>query len=141
MSPEATVETISFGHADRQVAHRLRGDRRVARAADGGRAVEAALGVQAREHRRRAAPHGVDRRAAVGGAHELGVVGAAARARPPRAPTSGCDLRLAEDAGVDEQDVDAGLAQAVAQEAVLDALRVQRADEDDGGHQPRSTPR
>ena len=43
-------------------------------------AVQAALGVQPREHRRRAAPHGVDRGAAVAGAHELGVVGAA-RAR------------------------------------------------------------
>ena len=96
--------------------------------------------MQPREHRRRPAPHGVDRGAAVGGAHELGVVGAA-RARDLLAADVGLDLRLAQHAGVDEHDVDARLAQAVAQEAVLDALGVQRADEDDGRHQPRSTPR
>ena len=96
--------------------------------------------MQPREHRRRAAPHGVDRGAAIGRAHELGVVGAAG-ARDLLARHVGLDLRLAEHAGVDEHDVDAGLAQAVAQEAVLDALGVQRADEDDGGHQSRSTPR
>ena len=123
---------MSFGHADRQVAHRLRGDRRVARAADARpRRRARPSACSAREHRRRAAPHGVDAGAAVGGADELGVVGAAG-ARDLLAADVGRDLRLAQHAGVDQQDVDARLAQAVAQEAVLDALRVQRADEDDG---------
>jgi hypothetical protein len=46
----------------------------------------------------------------------------------------GLRQRLAEHARVDEQHVDARLAQAVAQVRVLDALGVQRADEDDGRH-------
>ena len=96
--------------------------------------------MQPRQHRRRAAPHRVDRGAAVAGAHELGVVGAA-RPRHLLAAHVGLDLRLAQHARVDQHDVDARLAQAIAQEAVLDALGVQRADEDDGGHQSRSTPR
>ena len=96
--------------------------------------------MQAREHGGRAAPHGVDGGAAVGGADELGMVGAA-RAGDLLAPDVGVDLWRAEDAGVDEEDLDAGVPDAVAHEAVLDALRVQRPDEDDGGHQPRSTPR
>jgi hypothetical protein len=96
--------------------------------------------VQPREHRRRPAPHGVDGNAAIGGAHELGVVGAAG-ARDLLAVDVGLHLRLTEHAGVHEQHVDACLAQAVAQEAVLDALGVQRPDEDDRRHQPRSTPR
>ena len=96
--------------------------------------------MQPREHRGRPASHGVDGGAAIGGPHELRVVGAS-RARDLLAADVGLDLRLAQHAGVHEHDVDAGLAQAVAQEAVLDALRVQRADEDDGRHQPRSTPR
>jgi hypothetical protein len=96
--------------------------------------------VQACEHHRRPSPHGIDRGAAIAGAHELGVVGAAG-ARDLLAPDVGLDLWLAQHAGVDEDDVDAGFAQAVAQEAVLDALRVQRADEDDRRHHARSTPR
>ena len=54
--------------------------------------------------------------------------------------------RLAEDARVEQQHVDAVLAHAVAQERVLVALRVERAEQDDGGHQASvwasgSTPR
>jgi hypothetical protein len=96
--------------------------------------------VQPRQDRGRAAPHGVDGGAAIGGAHELSMVGAS-RARDLLAADVRLDLRLAQHAGVDQEDVDAGVSDPVAQEAVLDALRVQRADEDDGRHQPRSTPR
>ena len=53
--------------------------------------------------------------------------------------TSGLDGRLAEHAGVDEDDVHAVLAQPVAQEAVLLALRVERAEQNDRGH--RQLPR
>ena len=130
-------------HADRQVAHRLRRDRRVARAADRGDAVQPALGVQPREHRGRAAPHRVDRRAAVAGAP---------RARRDRRPPArgdllarhvGLDLRLAEHAGSRRAATSTPASRdPVAQEAVLDALRVERADEDDGAPSARrSTPR
>ena len=57
VSPEATVETMQLRHADGQGAHRPRGDRRAARAADGEHAVETPLAVQPREHRRRARAH------------------------------------------------------------------------------------
>jgi hypothetical protein len=77
---------------------------------------------------------------AIGGAHEFRVVGAAG-ACDLLAVDVGVHLRLAQHPGVHEHDVDAGLAQAVAQEAVFDALRVQRPDEDDRRHQARSTPR
>src|SRR3954447_5711983 len=57
------------------------------------------------------------------------------RARDLLAAHVRLDLRLTQHPGVHQHDVDAGLAQAVAQEAVLDALRVQRPDEYDRGHQ------
>ena len=139
MSPDATVETMSFGHADGEVAHRARRDRGVARAADRRHAVDAPLAVQAGEHRSRAAPHDVHRLAAVGVADEVRVLGAR-RARDLLAVDVGRDPRLPEDARVDEQHVDPGLAQAVAHERVLVALRVEGAQQHDRGHQPRSTP-
>ena len=46
VSPAAIVETISFGHADRQRPHGLGGDRGVARAAGRQHAVAAPLGVR-----------------------------------------------------------------------------------------------
>ena len=139
VSPEATVETMSFGTPT--------GRSRIAcaaidelpepptAAAPSRRPSACSRASTAAAPRPMASTAG----AAIGGAHELGVVGAA-RARDLLAADVGLDLRLAEHAGVDEHHVDARLAQAVAQEAVLDALRVQRADEDDGRHQPRSTP-
>ena len=86
VSPEASVETISFGTPT--------GSARIARAAidelpeppTRGDAVEAALGVQPREHGRRAArPWRRPPRPRSPAARERRVVGAGGRARPPRA--------------------------------------------------------
>ncbi len=57
VSPAAIVETISLGTPTGRRLHGLRGDRGVARAARREHAVAAALRVEARDHRRRAARH------------------------------------------------------------------------------------
>ena len=132
--PTRRVETISFGTPT--------GSARIARAAideppeppSARIAVEPAL-ARAASSTTASAPSAiaVDRRAAVAGSGERGDVGAGgARDLVAR------DVRLDADrlvhAGVDDQHVDAVLEQAFAQERVLGALRVERAEEDDRRH-------
>jgi len=79
---------------------------------------------------RGAAGHRLDRRAPVAGVRQRLYVGAGRRRHLlPRHVRLG--ERLAEDARVDQQHLDPALANAVAEEGVLLALRVQRSDEED----------
>ena len=133
VSPEATVETISFGTPIGSCAHRVRDERRAARAAEPADRVEPALGVEALDDLRRAAGHRLDRRAAVARGGERGDVGAGS-GRDLVARHVGRRERLADDPRVDEHDVDAVLADPVGEERVLLPLRVERSDEDDGRH-------
>jgi hypothetical protein len=121
-----------LGDADRQRPRGRRADRGVAGAADAEEAVEPPLPVQALHDLRRAAAHRLDCGAAVVGVAERGDVRSGSTS-DLLLPDVGVDLRL-EDAGVDEQHVHALLAQPVAEVAVLRALRVQRAEEDDRRH-------
>ena len=107
------------------------GERRPAGATERADRVEASLGVQPQHDLRRTAGHRVDGRAPVARLRQSLHVGARRRGhllpghvRPGE--------RLAEDASVDEQDVHAAFADAVAQVGVLLALRIQRAHEQDG---------
>ena len=132
VSPEATVETMSFGTPT--------GRSRIACAAIDELPEPPTAAAPSRRPSAcsrastAAAPRPMASTAAPrsAGADELGVVGAAGArdllARRRRASTCGSPSTPAST----RSDVDAGLAEAVAQEAVLDALRVQRADEDDG---------
>ncbi len=131
VSPDATVETISFGTPT--------GSARIAfvaivvppvppSAAD---RVDSAFGVESPHDLRRAAGHRLDRRGPIAS------VGERLHVRPRRrgdllAGDVGLGEGLAQDARVDEQHVHAVLPDAVAQERVLVTLRVQRADQDDG---------
>ena len=132
---------MSLGTPTGSVAHRLRGDRRVARAADGGDAVEPALGVQPRRAPRRR--RGPSRRPRA--PRSAARTSSAWSAPPARgdllARDVGLDERLAQHAGVDEQHLGPALADAVAQVGVLEALGVERADEHDGGRRPRPASR
>ena len=140
MSPEATVETISLGTPT--------GRSRIACAAIDELPEPPTAAAPSRRPSAcsRASTAAAPRPMASTAAPRSPARTSSAWSAPPARATSsradvGLDLRLAQHAGVDQHDVDARLAQAIAQEAVLDALGVQRADEDDGGHQPRSTPR
>ena len=133
----ARVPGCDGGHdqlrdADRQRLGGGGADRRVARAADGEDPVEPPLLVQPLGDRRSPAAHRLDGGAPVACLAQDGDVGAG-RGRDLRLCDVGGDLRL-EDARVDDQHVDALLAQTVAQVPVLLSLRVQRAQEDDGRH-------
>ena len=118
VSPEATVETISFGTPT--------GSARIACVAidvppeppSASDPVEPPLGVQPAHDLGRAARHRVDGGAAVARGGERGDVGAG-RGGDLLARDVRLGQRLAQDAGVDEHDVDAVLAQPVAQERVL----------------------
>ena len=74
-----------------------------------------------------------DRRAAITGRRQRADVRAGRRATSSRV-TSGLDLRRAEDAGVDEHDLAAVLADPVAQIVVLRPLVSSVPSEDDGRH-------
>ena len=119
-------------HAHREHPHGLRGDRGVAGAADREDPVEPAVGVEPGHDVRRPAPHRVDGGAAVARVPKRGHVGA----------RRGCDLVLRhvgvgerlEDARVDQHDVDVQLLQPRPQVLELLALRVERAQEDNGCH-------
>ena len=139
VSPEATVETSSFGTPT--------GSARIACAAideppeppSARIAVEPALGVETRTTTASApAPIAVDCRAAIARARRARLC----PRRPARATSLAAHVGHEPDrlvhAGVDDDDVDAVLEQPVAQERVLDALRVERADQDDGRHHARS---
>ena len=130
VSPDATVETISFGTPTGSARIAARRDRRAARAAEREDAVEPALGVQlrARPARRPAAiaVTAAPRSPAAASSRDV-------RARPRRARCPARADRLVH-AGVDDEHVDAVLEQPVAEERVLDALRVERAEQDDGRH-------
>ena len=132
VSPAAIVETISLGTPTGQRPHGLGGDRRVARAARREHAVAAPLGDAAPATTavapRAIVEHGLA--AIARGAQRLDV--GAGRGGHLLAPHVGLDQRLAHDAGVDEDRGDARGLQAIAQERVLAALRVQRAYEHDG---------
>ena len=131
VSPDAAVETISFGTPT--------GSRCIACVASvvppvppsAPIASKPALGVEPQHDLRRSAGHRLDRRAPVARVGERLHVGAGRRCHLlPRHVRLG--ERLAEDAGVDQQHVDPALADAVAEVRVLLALRVQRPDEQDG---------
>ena len=138
VSPEASVETISFGTPDRERAHRARRDRRAARAAEGEHALEPPLLVQPQHDGLGAGAHRLDRGAAVAAARELGHVGAG-RARDLVAVDVGRDPDRLVHAGVDHERLDALREQAVAEERVLGALRVERPEQRDG-HSPTPSP-
>jgi hypothetical protein len=90
--------------------------------------------VQPPGERRGGVGHRGDGGAAVTGLGERGEVGA----RPGGhllAGDVGFDTRWLEGANVGEQDVDPGVAQAIAQVGVLLALGVERADQQDGRNQ------
>ena len=134
VSPEATVETISFGTPTGSARIARGGDRRAARAAEREDPVEPPVRVEPRDdllgaarHRRRPPRRGRPRAAS-----------SATSAPPARATSSARDVGLEADrlvdARVDDQHVDAVLEQPVAQERVLDALRVERAEQDDRRH-------
>ena len=133
VSPEATVDTISFGTPIGSCAHRVGRERRAARAAEAADRVEPPLVVQPLDDLGRAARHRLDRGAAVAGGGERIHV-RAGRGGDLLAGHVRLGERLADDAGIDEHDVDACASHALAQKGVLLALRVERADENDGGH-------
>ena len=128
VSPEATRRDHQLRDAD--------GSARIARVAideppeppSARIAVEPALGVQPRDDRRRAARPSPSTAAP----RSPAAASAATSAPAARATSSRVDVRLEPDgscdARVDEQHVDAVLAQPVAQERVLGALRVERPD-------------
>ena len=133
VSPEATVETISFGTPIGSSRIACVDERRAARAAEPADRVEPSLRVQALHDLGGAAGHRLDRRAAVAGRGERGDVRAGRAATSSRV-TSGVAERLADDPRVDEDHVDAVLADPVGEEGVLRSLRVERPDEDDRRH-------
>ncbi len=133
VSPEATVETISLGMPIGSCAHRVGRERRAAGAAEAADRVEPSLGMQALDDLGGAAGHRLHRRTAVAGGREGGDVGAG-RGSDLLPRDVGRNERLADDACVDEHDVDAVLADPVGEIGVLPPLRVERADENDGGH-------
>jgi hypothetical protein len=120
-----------LGHADRQRLHRGRRDRRVARAAGAQHAVDATLVVEPARQRRRGVRHAGNRRAAVTGRaqglHVHAGFGADLLAREVR-----LDRGRLERADVGQQHAHARVAQALAQEGQLVALRVERAQQQDG---------
>ena len=138
VSPDASVETMQLRHADGQRAHRTRRDRRAARAAERDDAVEAPVGVQlARRPLRRRAPSpstAAPRSPAAASCGDVGTAGA----RDLVARDVGLEPDGLVHAGVDDEHVDAVLAQPVAEERVLAPLRVERAEQTTVATTPRS---
>ena len=130
MSPEAAVETISFGTPIGSRCMTCAGDGRASGPAERSDRVEPALGMEPQHDLPRAAGHRLERRAPVARVGECVHIHAG-RGRHLLASHIGLDDRLAEDAGVDQQHVDTPLPEPVAEVGVLLALGVQRADEDD----------
>ena len=131
VSPEATVETISFGTPTGSAAHRDAGDRRVARAADRRDPVQPPLGVQPPDDLGRAPGHRLDGHAAVAGLGERVRRRRRPRRPPPRRDTSGSTCGSKTPTSTSRH-VDALLAQPLGEVRVLVALRVERAEQDDG---------
>ena len=130
VSPAATVETISFGTPIGSALIALRGDGGAARPAECTDRVETTLGVQSSNDLRSAAAHRLDRSGAIASVGErLHVLPRRSRDLLPR--DVGHEPRHAEDARVDDHDLDARLGHAVAHVRVLVALRVERPEEDD----------
>ena len=140
VSPEAAVETISFGTPI--------GSRCIACVASAVPPVppsapiasKPALGMEPQHDLRRAAGHRLDRRAPVARVRERLDV-RACRGRHLLAGHVGLGERLAEDARVDQQHIHPALADAVAEVGVLLALRVQRPDQEDRRAPLRRSPR
>ena len=138
VSPDATVETISFGTPT--------GSARIARVAideppeppSARMPSSRPCGVQlAGRPPRRLRPSPSTAAPRSPAAASSATSAPAARATSSRLDV-GLDADRLVDAGVDDQHVDAVLEQPLAQERVLVALRVERAEEDDGRHYARS---
>jgi hypothetical protein len=122
-----------FGEPDRQRAHRRRGDRRAAAAAERDDAVDAILRREPGNEFCRRAPHQRDAFAAVAPREDRGVI--RLFGRDGGRGDVGRDRRRAEAADVDQQGGETLTPERFSDEGVLRSLGVERSEDGDGGHE------